>query len=441
MFRSRSSYMALFVVCTFVSVPASAAVRYVKPTPTGAANCTSWANACTLPTALGVADPLTSDQIWVKSGTYAPIGLVNGVKLIGGFGGAESAAAQSNPTGNITIIDGGLSAPCVTSINPSPSALSPILRGFTLRNGRDSDDEGGGMLLENSNAIIAECTFEENSATHFGGALSVRGAGSPQFVNCIFRKNGTAAASPRDTKGGGAIYVREGTPLFVNCLFEGNKAGQGGVVFVREGLPTFIHCTMVKNESMLRPGGAVSDPNGQVTLKNCILWNNKRWVDSDGPGGPQPPVSVADQIAGRDGASFASYSDVQGAWGGPNDHNIHADPLFVNPAAADYRLDDSPASPCLDTGDNGVLPPDVADLNWNTNTVEPLPYDLARGFRVSNGAVDMGAYELYVAPPAGCCIPEQPCGEVLTETACGLAGGSFRPQHPTCETALCPCLE
>ena len=381
------------VATAFLSVNATAATLYVTPTGTG--NCSAWATACSLTTALNLADPAIGDQIWVKTGTYTPFALINGVKIIGGFAGTETLASQSNPNMNPTIIDAGESGPCVTNINSAPSATPAVLRGFTLKNGRDSGDEGGGMLLENSNAFIVNCIFEENSATHFGGAASIRGVGSPQFVNCIFRRNGKAATTnPRDTKGGGAIFVRNGTPLFVNCLFHNNKAGEGGVVIVLEGFPTFINCTMADNQAVFQRGGAVSDSDGRVTLKNCIIWNNTRMKDPDGPGG-QPPEAVADQFStGSGGSTLATYCDVQGGWtAGSN--NIDVDPLFT----ASYALQTT--SPCKNAGDTGAVPLDTFDLDWDTNTIEDIPKDLGLLPRIRLGAVDMGAYELFSDTPPG----------------------------------------
>ena len=41
--------------------------------------------------------------------------------------------------------------------------------------------------------------------------------------------------------------------------------------------------------------------------------------------------------------------------------NIDADPLFADAAGGDYSL--LAGSPCIDSGDNALLPPDVADLD------------------------------------------------------------------------------
>jgi hypothetical protein len=373
------------IVAMLCRSAASGAIRYVKTTAIG--NCTSWAQACSLTTALN--NPPSGDEIWVQAGTYSTASLVlaNGVKLIGGFAGTETLASQSNPDSNVTILDGASAGPCVTNINTTVGAPSAMLRGFTLRNGRDDgSDEGGGLVLENSNALVVRCILEENSATHFGGAIVIRGKGSPQFINCIFRKNGKGATNPRDTKGGGAIFVRNGTPLFVNCLFENNQAGEGGVIHVMDGLASFINCTMASNQATDTYGGAIYDQSGRVTLKNCILWNN---TTTRG-------VGSADAIMNGPGSTLATYSNIQGGWS-TGSNNLNIDPLFVTPGT-NYRLQNT--SPCKDVGEN-TLPADTGDLDWDGNTIEQIPKDLGMLMRVRYGTVDMGAYELLLSGGGG----------------------------------------
>ncbi len=54
-------------------------------------------------------------------------------------------------------------------------------------------------------------------------------------------------------------------------------------------------------------------------------------------------------------------------------------------------------SPATDAGSNDVLPPDLADLDSDMDTVEPPPLDAGWGPRVIDGGVsstvDMGAFE------------------------------------------------
>jgi hypothetical protein len=63
---------------------------------------------------------------------------------------------------------------------------------------------------------------------------------------------------------------------------------------------------------------------------------------------------------------------------------INLDPLFVNATAQDYHL--QVGSPCIDAGDNSLVPPGVTtDLDGNK--------------RIFNTTVDMGAYEYGSSPP------------------------------------------
>ena len=90
-----------------------------------------------------------------------------------------------------------------------------------------------------------------------------------------------------------------------------------------------------------------------------------------------------------------TFSDVFGSW--PGAGNIELDPLFATGACDDLRL--SSVSPCIDAGDNALLPSDTCDLDGNSNFVEPIPLDLAGDPRVVDGdgnitaTTDMGAYE------------------------------------------------
>ncbi len=358
--------VALFIASSSVQ----AAIRYVKPTSSGTGDCTSWANACNLPDGLSAAQ--SGDEIWCRSGTYDGFDLKNAVKIIGGFAGTETNASQSDPTTNQSIIDGGVVG--------SDNEASTVLRGFTIRNGLSGvDGEGGGIALKNSSAMIVQCIIEDNATGDFGGAVGVNG-GSPQFISCIFRNNGQGAANPLQTKGGGAVFIREGTPLFVNCLFDNNKAWEGGVLLVMSGRPTFINCTIVNNEATIGTGGAFNDPDGKASFQNCVFRTNKT---------AQGEARYSLGFSGSGGTTEIRYSNAQGGWTGTG--NIDANPLFQSFVGGNYELKST--SPCKNTGDSSALPADSGDLDWDGNTTEPIPLDLARFTRVGLGSVDMGAYE------------------------------------------------
>jgi len=78
--------------------------------------------------------------------------------------------------------------------------------------------------------------------------------------------------------------------------------------------------------------------------------------------------------------------DFEGGYTGSQ--NLDADPLF----AQGYELQSS--SPCKNKGNSSALPQDVADLDWDGVTGEPIPFDLCGNPRKSDFIVDIGAYEI-----------------------------------------------
>lgn len=375
----KKSYLsAIAILLLTFGRTSSAAVRYASPSGAGSGTCTTWVSACTLNYAITQA--ISGDEVWVKQGTHPPLTLKNGVKVIGGFAGTETLASQSDPITRVTVIDGEGSARAVIG---SDNPASAVLRGFTIKNGRGDGDGGGGIILQDSSALIVQCIFENNTDPDFGGAVAVQGSGSPQFINCTFRNNGERSGS--NTKGGGAVFVYRGSPKFTNCLFHDNTANEGGAILVGYGTPTFINCTIADNLATVTRGGGLADQDGRATLRNCIVWGNK--VTSVQP-------NDAQILNGAGGGSLATYSNVEGGW--PGTANLDSNPGFVDAANANYRL--QAGSPCVHAGENTALPPDAGNLDWDIDTDEVTPRDLALSIRKIGASVDMGAYEL---PPGG----------------------------------------
>ena len=162
-----------------------------------------------------------------------------------------------------------------------------------------------------------------------------------------------------NNQGWGLYRVRESNPevpsvpLLVNNLIYGN--GSGGASFDTDYAsyadePTLVNNTIVDNNGY----GVIQ---GIPTIVNCIIWGHLDDLDA--------PVSQV------------SYSDVGEAGYGGFNHNISAEPQFVNPSAADYHL--AATSPAIDAGNNS----------------QPgLPaFDIDGDLRIIGLAVDMGADE------------------------------------------------
>jgi hypothetical protein len=111
-------FSVLFVIVFMLAVTPlqathAAGVRYAKPAASGAGDCSSWTNACTLQSALTGA--VSGEEIWVQAGTHKPTAgsdrgatfqLINGVAVYGGFAGTEAARDDRNPAAHVTILSG-----------------------------------------------------------------------------------------------------------------------------------------------------------------------------------------------------------------------------------------------------------------------------------------------------------------------------------------------
>ena len=81
-----------------------------------------------------------------------------------------------------------------TSSSATRSIAATILDGFSVTGGNANQTRGpydggagGGMFHSDSDAVIVNCRFVENSARH-GGAVHVE-RGSPAFRACTFARN------------------------------------------------------------------------------------------------------------------------------------------------------------------------------------------------------------------------------------------------------------
>ncbi|MFA5556461.1 MAG: choice-of-anchor Q domain-containing protein [Flavobacteriaceae bacterium] len=366
-------------------------IVYVKQG--GKGNGSSWENATgDLQTAIKTSG---ATQVWVAGGTYKPIFrpdniaslpnegnntflLVNNVKVYGSFAGTETALEQRDLslTENESILDGAYYAHHV--VMASGNVGTAELNGFTITGGNamggDSQvtvngnqitkNHGGGMFLHSSSPKIVNCIFRENIAV-YGGGVHSRAGSSPEFINCAFMGN-TASLN-----GGGADSFGA-TPKFVNCVITGNKAQSGGAMFHYQATSQLINATVAGN---LTTGlGVIDYAGGASVIQNSIFYGNNKQVHN------AEAVTI-------------SYSLVQGLTDTDNGNlSWNTDPMFVNPVldsdaptiAGDYRL--QVCSPVTNAGNNDYITDYITDLDGND--------------RITNGTVDMGAFE-YDGVPCG----------------------------------------
>ncbi len=416
---------------------------FVDTDATGAGTGLSWTDAFTeAQSALAIAT--AGDEIWVAEGVYLPTTdadrnasfvLKDNVAIYGGFAATETSSDQRDWAARVTTLSGNIGATGVVTDNVyhvvkgTDLTRTAILDGFTISGGYadGSGNGGGGMYNYHGSPTVRNVTFSGNYGGDFGGGIYNLMSSSPLLANVAFIGNTCL------NFGGGICNTSSSHPELVNVVFSGNSAADGGGICTYAGYSTLTNVTFHDNHANSRGGGMFNDESGatlvnvafygnsakdggginnyagsNITVTNASFANNSATQAGGGIYNLHSTPAIRNAILwsntpnqvyrGGGDVSTIEYSDIQGGCpaGATCSNVIDSDPLFVNAPGGNLRL--SIASPAVDAGDNTVVPADAFDLDGDGDTAEPLPYDLDGGPRISNGVVDMGAYEAQDAP-------------------------------------------
>lgn len=301
-----------FAAALGASAPAHAETLFVNAAlTTGANDGTSWPNAfqgrLAVQSALALAQ--AGDEIWVAQGTYAPgapgapplstFDVPNGVALLGGFLGNETAADQRNHSANPTILTGDLNdddtpinAPTndnVFHVVTTVGGAGTVIDGFTIERGfalsrvlpfvKPDIDAGGGILVPVGGPTIRNCLIRGNSAESFGGGLHIA-AGNTTVEHCDFTRNRATFGANLNNHGSNTI-VR-------NCSFTdvdpeaGLRAGLGiasGVgigSFISPPSSILIEDSLFSIQAMgtlAADGVGIKVDSGQADIRRCRFIN------------------------------------------------------------------------------------------------------------------------------------------------------------------------
>jgi len=330
------------------------------------------------------------DVVIVAPGTYT-----GNITTLGKAVTVRSSDPASPEIVASTILDAGGEGRAIRII--LGERVDTVIDGFTITGGNAGF--GGGIEIALSDPTIRRCVFTGNTAGSGGAAyLSVSSA---WFDRCVFEGN-TATR-------GGAVFARSTSRArFDECSFIGNTADRGGAIasdtadvrvrggIIRDNVATTkggaydgsgsrlrLSSSIVADNTASR-GAAFQLENDGVNARNCTIVGNDAGDQGGVANGFQAQPIFYNCIVRDNGEvafvswlnPYARYSNFEGEI--PGEGNIDADPLFVDAAGGDYRL--QAGSPSIDAGRNGWVPSyDLRDLDGTP--------------RIQDDTVDQGAFE------------------------------------------------
>jgi predicted outer membrane repeat protein len=269
--------------------------------------------------AVQFASSQSTEEIWVRQGTYAlssSITISKDVLLFAGFDGTESTRAQRDWLNHPTVVDGQDAVICFEIDG------DVVLDGFTITNGKgavtissaasdpsypffqncyftaNEADNGGAIATLFTYLTLTACTFENNHAQYRGGAIYNEVA--VLYVNaCLFVDNqaqeiggaiyndgswGTTRCYITDSGflsntadwQGGAINSSSSSGFILNCKFLQNVAKSsngGGAIYNGGSVFAIDGCDFISNSAGWG-GGAINNSNSLSTIKNCLFEDN-----------------------------------------------------------------------------------------------------------------------------------------------------------------------
>ena len=238
------------------------------------------------------------DTILVANGTY--IGGIN-------FNGKGISIIGQNKYS--TIIEGLDS--CVVMMHPVNNHAT--LSDFTIKNGIVY-----GGIQAYRNVTLKNLIVSNNSADNNGAGIHINAGSSIATIENVQVNNNTSYGD------GGGIYI---------------NTNQGGSVILK-------NVTISENSAQLGGSGIQCEAATNLTLINCILWNNEINFSPN-----NIPSSISISYSNIEGGIDSILTNNNGSvdWG---DGNINLDPLFCNPDSSDFSLSEN--SPCIGIGENGL---------------------------------------------------------------------------------------
>ena len=244
----------------------------------GSGTACSQAQPCSLQTAL--AQATDGDTIYIAAGTYTGSGsevvaIDQSINLFGGWDGAATGPVVRDPDVHQTILDG---EDARRVVHITGQLAAPALDGLLIRNGNavglggySGSDAGGGMLIEQANARVTNCTIMDNNAgpatttaNGLGGGVALIDSDAELEHNTIGRNT---------ARWGGGVRVISAAPTFrENLIFLNSSLFGGGMYLVSSS-------ALVEDNSIRRNtsehGGGLYLSTAAATISSNVIRDNQ----------------------------------------------------------------------------------------------------------------------------------------------------------------------
>lgn len=287
------SAFLLFLTGSVFSIRAQN-TRYVKPSASGSADGSSWANASNNLQAV-IDAAANNDTIWIAAGTYQPgnnqwFNLTKALNIYGGFSGNETSLHERSPNTAPTILKGNGS-----SVLRWTGMGTKVLDRMNITGGRGTGV--GGLFCSDGVINISNCRFFDN----------------------------------RTSGNGGGIFLTNGSASIQNSIFYNNAAFAGFAIWAQANVVSVTNCTIADNVYIYHPytnanGNTIFNNSNSFLIQNSIFWDNTHSITSL-----------------SNSSIHIAFSNIQGGFSGTG--NINSAPLFTS----EYKL--QAASPCINAGD------------------------------------------------------------------------------------------
>ena len=342
---------------------------------------------------------------------------ISGLTITEGYTNGN-AGGIFNLAGTLTLTN------CTVSGNNADAAAGGIYNLFgtlsltncTVSGNNAHGSYGGGIYNLGGTLTLTNCSVSGNTAGNDGGGID-NYDGNATLAGCTI--SGNSATGHRD----GGIEHYEGTMTLTNCTVSGNTAAIGGGIHDFYQNTTLTNCT-VSGNTAVAGGGIAAQQEGVVSFKNTIIADNSDtngapdcWVDPIGTYTLKSyGFSLVEDTSGcRISEEANPGTDITG-----QDPNLG--PLQNNGGSTETQalLEGSPAIEA------------ALDCTLIDGT-SPVTEDQRGVSRPQGDYCDIGAYE---SPAGACCFDDESC-QVLFETECISAGGTYQGDVTDCGGGTC----